>query len=342
MKTYINKIILFCLCSAIFMATWAQPSIDVCLRKTATKLEVVLTSNGSFTGLVSNVQMTIRCSDTTVTYGSPGDLQFFCSVAKGGDRRISGGFVYQKFGGIGFLTLTTLGITWVTGTETVLFSVVPSSLTPTFEIVNDTWTAANNGAYYAELNAIDKTGVIGTCGATLPIEGLQLEAEKQALGAVKLNWATEKEENGSTFIIQKRGSLNGFSVLGEVSGSGLSQYTYLDEGPMSRVNYYQVRQINPDGKEITSNIVEVHMEPSTGIRIYPNPAKQVSHIQLWEMEAGEKTITLLNSLGQIVQVFKSDASQIPLNLSGLAEGIYHVKVNYGDATWEKTLLKVSE
>lgn len=342
MKIYIYKIVLFCLFSGFFLNAWAQPTVDVCLRKTATNLEIVLTSSGSFTGLVSNIQMSIRCSDTTVTYGAPGDLQFFCAVAKGGDAIKSSGSIYQKFGGIGFLTLSTLGLSWATGTETVLFTVVPSSLMPTFEIVNDTWTAANNGAYYAELNAIDKTGIINTCGTSLPIEGLHIEANKQPQGSVMLNWATEKEYNGSKFVVLKRSLNNGFTVLDEVLGQGLDTYKFLDNGPLHPVNYYQIRQINPDGVYLLSNIVEISSEGEMGLQLYPNPAKREAFIQLGEINEKEKHITVHNSLGQVLMEVKSTASLIRLDVKNLAEGLYHVKVAHGNTVWEKGLVKISE
>ncbi len=108
MKTIFHKIVPFFLFLALFIGAEAQPTVDVCLSKTATKLEVYVTSNGSFSGLVSNIQLTIKCSDPTVTFASPGDLQLFCTMTKGGDEVVTGGVAYQKFGGIGLLTLSTL------------------------------------------------------------------------------------------------------------------------------------------------------------------------------------------------------------------------------------------
>jgi hypothetical protein len=340
MKSFIYKITTFLFLSGLLLTAWAQPTVDVCLRKTATKLEVVITPDAGFTGLVSNIQLTIRCTDPTVTYASPGDLQFYCSMAKGGDVTVSGGVVYQKFGGIGFLTLSSLGTSWTAGTDIVLFSVVPSSLTPVFEIVNDAWTALNNGAYYVELNAIDKTGSIGTCGTALPIEGLKLEADKSENDTVQLHWETEKEEVGSLFIIEKRGINNGFSTLDQVSGKGTLTYNYLDEGPMSQVNYYQIRQINPDGSELKSNVVEVYTEASSGIRLFPNPAKQETVLQFWEIDASEKKIDIINQLGQVLKSYKTTGEETKLTVSDLSEGIYHVKVSANGKVWEKILVKL--
>jgi hypothetical protein len=261
-------------------------------------------------------------------------------MAKGGDVTVSGGVVYQKFGGIGFLTLSSLGTSWTAGTDIVLFSVVPSSLTPVFEIVNDAWTALNNGAYYVELNAIDKTGSIGTCGTALPIEGLKLEADKSENDTVQLHWETEKEEVGSLFIIEKRGINNGFSTLDQVSGKGTLTYNYLDEGPMSQVNYYQIRQINPDGSELKSNVVEVYTEASSGIRLFPNPAKQETVLQFWEIDASEKKIDIINQLGQVLKSYKTTGEETKLTVSDLSEGIYHVKVSANGKVWEKILVKL--
>jgi len=94
----------------------------------------------------------------------------------------SGGYSYQAYASV-----ASTAINWTTGQEYVVLTFnhdESNTGTGDFEIINDSWTANNNGDYYVEILGADKTGenyhnasnvYLGTCGieinATAMLQG---------------------------------------------------------------------------------------------------------------------------------------------------------------------------
>jgi hypothetical protein len=84
------------------------------------------------------------------------------------------------------------------------------------------------------------------------------------------------------------------------------------------------------------------LEPA--ISIYPNPAVQQATISLESLTEGMVDVQLVDKMGRIVleQSWEKTGSMVEgnLNLEGLAEGIYFVKVRQGDHILTERLVKV--
>ncbi len=81
---------------------------------------------------------------------------------------------------------------------------------------------------------------------------------------------------------------------------------------------------------------------SQGYLLYPNPFSSVILIQHYQPPVNLKSISIYNSVGQMIlqrQYTGNANSQIPLNLSYLARGIYVVKLNYTDKTIVQRIVK---
>ncbi|HET8827827.1 MAG TPA: T9SS type A sorting domain-containing protein [Pelobium sp.] len=114
---------------------------------------------------------------------------------------------------------------------------------------------------------------IGT--GVLPISLESFNGQKKD-DAIQLNWVTASEQNNSHFNILR--SLDGkkFSAIGKVNGNGNSttslNYSFLDLSPLSGTNYYQLEQVDFDGKSSTSEIIAVKSGiKSTEMTIYSAP-----------------------------------------------------------------------
>jgi Metallo-peptidase family M12B Reprolysin-like/Secretion system C-terminal sorting domain len=156
--------------------------------------------------------------------------------------------------------------------------------------------------------------------AALPIELLHFRAA--AFGKmVKLTWQTASEINNKGFQVERQNP-NGkdWDILGYVSTKGNgANYTFEDNAPL-RTSYYRLRQIDNDGKETFSNIVNIVMEGKTGLSIYPNPTKNDLTVQY----NGDATdFDIFNILGQSVLQGKINQN---VDVSRLAVGTYIVKV----------------
>jgi hypothetical protein len=156
----------------------------------------------------------------------------------------------------------------------------------------------------------------------------------------ELEWKTENEENSSHFEIERSGNGNSFIKTGTVASlntPGLHQYTYTDAQPLQGTNYYRLKQIDIDGKFNYSKIIVLNFEASRQIRFYPNPVMDVMHFNLSSAEPG--FVIIVNSKGQIVKREQLSSTATTINMSGLAKGIYTVKIMQGEKQSVAKLVK---
>lgn len=135
-----------------------------------------------------------------------------------------------------------------------------------------------------------KIGVLGTDGRgaydfdtlsvyvkqpsiVVPVE-LMTFSGKAAKETNILAWQTASEKNCKGFNIQRSSDSKTWEDIGFVEGNGNStivqNYNWIDEHPLS-ISYYQLRQIDFDGKESYSKIVSLVRDEDEKIDLYPNP-----------------------------------------------------------------------
>lgn len=147
---------------------------------------------------------------------------------------------------------------------------VPSTTQITFRLY--AWGAtANNtntgfGKSYVTASAINYHALAfyGSVNntVTLPVKLASFKGKPEG-NTVKLNWATASEQNNDRFEILRSSIGKPDTVIGTVKGKGTDKathnYTYIDRLPLPKTNYYQLRQIDYDGKSELSKIIAVKM-----------------------------------------------------------------------------------
>ena len=82
----------------------------------------------------------------------------------------------------------------------------------------------------------------------------------------------------------------------------------------------------------------------TQIQIYPNPAKDVVHIQYTLELRGEVTIHIIDSSGRKIKSLREEGmfgpNRITLNVSELKEGLYHLQMNHKGLQTHTRFLKI--
>lgn len=133
---------------------------------------------------------------------------------------------------------------------------------------DDTYSVVNNPSDGSPRSVANTWMILGKTDPVTPVKLKSFTGEKQG-NYVKLNWTTASENNNSHFEIYRSGS-NEFGLpIATVQGAGNSKsvinYSYTDTNPFIGTNYYQLNQIDFDGKSEKSNIVAVNtgMQPET-------------------------------------------------------------------------------
>lgn len=163
--------------------------------------------------------------------------------------------------------------------------------------------------------------------ATLPVEWLSFHAFAENNQSVRLDWQAEGLVDGGYFELEKQRGNEGFEKIAEVrpANTDLTQFTYLDQSSMSAVNYYRIRQVDPDGRFSMSPVVEVTMEVGEWVKLYPNPVEQQLTLESLASGAQDIQLRMYDVSGRLV--FQSHekmaaAQKVQQNLSQLPAGIY--------------------
>ena len=165
--------------------------------------------------------------------------------------------------------------------------------------------------------------------APLPISFLYFKAILSAQQKVLLQWKIIDPETDDKFIIEQSSSLQSWRPIGTVYSSASTQlYTFTDVNPSEGISFYRLKIIEPDNSISYSSLQKINIKPaSEKIKLYPNPAKDYITIQ-GELPA-EADITFLSSEGKIIftKHILTNRYSFQLNLPGLANGIYFLKIN---------------
>ncbi|HFA47662.1 MAG TPA: T9SS type A sorting domain-containing protein [Bacteroidetes bacterium] len=179
----------------------------------------------------------------------------------------------------------------------------------------------------------------------LPVELFDFRAIAQDDNTALLTWQTASEQGNKGFEIEKSTDGRNWETQGFVPGHGTTsefqQYKFIDEKPLSPhlggckggcLNYYRLRQMDFDGKFEYSEVRSVLFEdgPPTIFQAYPNPVDNGQLTLYFSGELNEtSTLRLFSSAGQLLRQEKITSPLHPLEMGGLAAGIYWLEVVSG-------------
>lgn len=181
---------------------------------------------------------------------------------------------------------------------------------------------------------LSKNSVAVNVFGVLPVELLPLTAVPEG-NTVRLRWATAAEMNSQSFELERSFDGRQFETFGQIDAMGntssRTDYTLIDQAPMTGPNYYRVRAISADGLAQYSNVALVRFNV-TGFNasVFPNPVENTAQLQVVQPAPGVVRMYVYNSLG--VQVLtrqinlSAGAQVIPIDMSRHAAGTYIIRV----------------
>jgi hypothetical protein len=125
-----------------------------------------------------------------------------------------------------------------------------------------------------------------------------------------LRWETSNEQNLSHYVVEKSNRGNaGFTNLGKIYASGSSAYMFTDMIPFRGMNFYRLRAVDHDGREIISEIRSVNNEGVGSFVIFPNPAREKLNISYDAGQSGEGMLQVFNTDGKLMLSKKVNLQQ---------------------------------
>ncbi|MGY2131300.1 GDSL-type esterase/lipase family protein [Hymenobacter sp. HD11105] len=162
-------------------------------------------------------------------------------------------------------------------------------------------------------------------GKPLPVSLVEFSAQAVPAG-VRVQWTTASEQNNAGFTLERSLSGTEFEAVGRVAGQGTTlrrhSYSFLDVAPPQPIVYYRLRQTDTDGANTFSQIVVVSNTGPAALEVSPVPAENVLKVSGVSLNT---EVTIWNMRGQLVYRQPAQSSQVVIDVSRLASGVYQLR-----------------
>jgi len=186
------------------------------------------------------------------------------------------------------------------------------------------------------VGAVAITGCIETNCAPLAVGLLKFRAYRHDESSI-LEWTTTFEVDNDYFDIQRSTQALDFVTIGKTdgvgSGSGIINYSFVDEMPGRGINYYRLKLVDNSGHIAYSPVQSVVFDGVSGfqVRVAPNPISEslVLNVDLGSADERAFVVRIVNSSGQLL--FKEDVVvkgqiQEVIDVSTFPAGIYLMEI----------------
>jgi hypothetical protein len=226
---------------------------------------------------------------------------------------------------------STQGSNQVSGYPCTVSSAV-SSCVNTASIANGSelmlrWSDVNN-TYNDHHLAIDdvevKFNFDNACAVTLPVELLNFD-EICENNKINLEWSTASERNNDFFIIEASKDGVYFEEIQRVQANGNTSTTHYYSKTIENQNYayIKLKQRDFDGMASELGIISLDCKNKNDIFLYPNPTKQIVHIQNLKTNS---EIILMDATGKIIVNERNLSDSFKLDMSSFKKGVYIIQI----------------
>jgi hypothetical protein len=216
---------------------------------------------------------------------------------------------------------------------------------------NATVTGLTAGStYYVRILSIAAStfNICVSTPAPLPVSMGQLTGNI-ADGKAILKWSTYSEQINKGFDVMRSEDGKTFRSVGWIpsqatngNSSALLDYSFTDPKAIAGSAYYQLRQTDLDGKTALSNIVVLSTDGSnenTVMRAYPNPAKDILHIDIMGNARADGQVSITDLTGKTLIKRQWSSTTGDIDLKALPAGIYFVKYANSSASAIQKIVK---
>jgi Concanavalin A-like lectin/glucanases superfamily/Secretion system C-terminal sorting domain len=187
--------------------------------------------------------------------------------------------------------------------------------------------------------------------SALPIKLTSFTTTTQSSN-VLLKWQTASESNTLHYLVQRSTNGTQFANIGTVNAKGNSavttNYTYTDGNataiPNTKALNYRLQSVDIDGKTQYSPVVSVAITNKTdAVLILQNPVKNNVALQITSTAQQQASITITNSMGQVMSntnyTLSPGSTSLSIPALQLSKGIYFITVHYNNTKQTIPILK---
>src|SRR5574343_623754 len=228
--------------------------------------------------------------------------------------------------------------------------------TPMLNHYNGTDWDAQTGASSSTANSMTYIGYTGTfspfaisnSGQPLPVTLTQFSATCEPENAT-IEWQTASDQNSDVFVRERSENGKDWTTVDEVAAAGNSNtvinYMYKDYGRKRGLNYYQLQQIDVDGKTTTYGPISATCDIEiVEIAVFPNPTDGEFAIEISAPQTETYLVIFETADGKRISEMeyqiKEGMNMIPMHAKDLDAGVYFIRVVNGtDSYLKKVVIK---
>ena len=186
-------------------------------------------------------------------------------------------------------------------------------------------------------NASSSTGDIDFGGpgfvmGALPATWQDLNVFRTIDNTVQMIWVTSHETGTRMFEVERSDASLQWKKIGSISSPGNQGqeniYDFVDSRPLTGLNYYRIRQIDPDGNSKYTSVRFVTMATKEfSIKGFPNPAINNYRIDFSKPLTESIQVRVVNTEGKTLmqKTAGKGISQIEFQVKELKAGIYFIQ-----------------
>jgi len=189
---------------------------------------------------------------------------------------------------------------------------------------------------------------VGIVGSSLPIELKTFKVHKTGKKAL-INWTTASETINDYFTLEHAIDGQNWQEIFQCDGAGTStienKYSFIDNHPISGINYYRLKQTDLDGKLTYSAVESVEFNnDSIAILVYPMPAiAEEMNIILSSFKIGTVLISISDITGRLICKGEIEVTTSPMiiriaDICAVTPGTYLVTITNNDMVVSKKIV----
>ncbi|RMF26577.1 MAG: hypothetical protein D6765_08695, partial [Bacteroidetes bacterium] len=181
----------------------------------------------------------------------------------------------------------------------------------------------------------------------LPVELSAFHAAALPHG-IELNWETQSEKNNRGFEVQRAPDARSWKTLTFIHGQGTTlepqSYRFLDERPLTGLNYYRLVQLDEDGTLHPSFVLAVEWRPleAPPLLLFPNPCSGELFLQWNSPPPGPLTLHVYTLEGQLLwtERFPEAPERWTLPAALRGDGVWVLRLESAHLVlWKKILVQ---
>ncbi len=183
----------------------------------------------------------------------------------------------------------------------------------------------DDGFYIDELKVISTTTPLITLGANF----LSFDGKLLKDNTVELKWDAVVDQKHRYFEVEKSSDRQNFTAIGRIEGT--DPYKLIDRDPFAGNNYYRIKEVDADGKEMYSKIINVVYNPSLlSVSLYPNPVINELNFKIKFNYPEKVTVQVSDLSGRVISTLQVNVNTIEreyqINTAKLSPQVYVLKI----------------